>query len=298
MQFFTFQSKMFRLISNLGEIMTRKWIESLLDDMVESQWMRDIIKQEHERFSKFVQTMQSKSIEDLEPINQFSDKELSDRDILDEDFKSQVENFSKSDYQKHLISKAVENIREDFDVDDEYLLGLIIDHLEEEDDFLDMVVKEAIAEEDYFQNYIERRISQNKYPEYCEDDFYMVEYPALNEEFDDLEDTDYMNQGIFQEPFRYCYYERNFFDEDLLDYSDDFDKSDEFIDIGSEPDDITIEEPEEENLVNLIEEKLFEEKYLDRIFVEIIKKEDYLDEIIAEKLAKDEKLNSSIDELY
>ncbi len=270
--------------------MTRKWIESLLDDMVESQWMEDIIKQEHERFLKFAQTSESGSIEDSEPINQFSDDELNDSVVLDEDFKSQIENFSKSDYQNHLISRAVENIREDFDVDDEYLLELIVNHLEEEEEFLDMAVKEAIAEEEYFQNYIEKRFYQNHSGEYDDWDFFVVEYSDFNETFDDL-------KAATDVPFRYCYYERNYFDEDLLDYSDDFDRSAEFIDIGSEPDDIIIEEPQEENFDRLIEEKLFEEKYLDKIFVEIIRKEDYLDKIIAQKLVGDEKFNKNIDKL-
>jgi len=293
--------------------MTKEWIESLLDDMVESQWSKDIIKQEYERFSKLADTQEFKSIEELEPINQYSSRELDDKDNLDNDFNFQIENFSKSDYEDYLISKAVDNIREEysFDVNDDYLEGLIKQHLEDEKEFLNMVVKEAIAEEDYFQDYIEKRISEkyyNDFPDYGDndEDIYFVEYPVEKEIFDDLGDTSYMDQGIFEgantdsleEPFRYIYYEQTYFDEDLLDYEDEYDKSEEFIDIGNAPEDIRIDEPKEDNLDSLIEEKLFEEKYLDKVFVEIIKEEEYFDKIICEKLANDEKLNEKIDKLH
>ncbi len=49
--------------------MARKWIESLLDDMVESQWSNDIIEQEYERFLKLTQIEEMSSVEELEPIN-------------------------------------------------------------------------------------------------------------------------------------------------------------------------------------------------------------------------------------
>lgn len=281
--------------------MARKWIESLLDDMVESQWSNDIIEQEYERFLKLTQIEEMSSVEELEPINQFSTSEIEDGDVVKEDFNAQIENFSKTDYHEHLISKAVNDICDDdyFDVGDDYLDNLIRQHLQEENDFFDMVIKEAIAEEHYFQAYIEKRISErygSDYPIFPDEDLYFVDYPIEKEVFDDLGDTSYMDQGIFEgantdvfeEPFRYIYYEQPSFD-------DDFDMSTEFIDIENAPE--VIEEPKEENMDDLIEEKLFEEKYLDKVFVEIIKKEEYFDKIICEKLANDVKLNEKIDKL-
>ncbi len=297
---------MFRLIRNHGGIMTRKWIESLLDDMVESQWSKDIIKQEYDRFSKG-KTKELNSIEDLEPINQYSSSELADSDNIENDFNSQVEYYSKRDYEDYLISQATENIRKDdyldeFEFDDEYLEGLIKQHLEEEKDFLDMVVKEAIAEDDYFQDYVERRLEEYHTPDFPENPLYLHDYqdsvdyymedPVEKEVFDDLGDTSYMDQGIYEgantdsleEPFEYVYYEESYPYDDLPDRFEDYDRLDE--DIG---------ESKEEMYDRLIEEKLFEEKYLDKIFVEIIKKEDKFDKIIAEKLANDIRLNESID---
>lgn len=281
--------------------MARKWIESLLDDMVESQWSNDIIEQEYERFLKLTQIEEMSSVEELEPINQFSTSEIEDGDVVKEDFNAQIENFSKTDYHEHLISKAVNDICDDdyFDVGDDYLDNLIRQHLQEENDFFDMVIKEAIAEEHYFQAYIEKRISErygSDYPIFPDEDLYFVDYPIEKEVFDDLGDTSYMDQGIFEgantdvfeEPFRYIYYEQPSFD-------DDFDMSTEFIDIENAPE--VIEEPKEENMDDLIEEKLFEEKYLDKVFVEIIKKEEYFDKIICEKLANDVNLNEKIDKL-
>lgn len=297
-----------------------KWVESLLDDMVESQWSEDIIRQEYESFSKLVENDELKSIEDLEPINQFSKRELNEQDDLKKDFAAQIESFSKSDYEEYLISKAVYNIREDehfeeIEFSDEYLESLIKEHLEEENDFLDMVMKEAIAEDDYFQDYVERRLYEDYYPDYYErfdqNDFYVEEYPPAEKEvFDDLGDTSYMDQGIYcgentdglEEPFEYTYYEQPFFEEDLLDYGIDeaeldeklYERSSEFVDVNNFPDDLILEEPADDNLKEIIRERLFEEKYLDRIFVEIIKKEDYWDKIIKEKLASDEKFNAKI----
>ena len=40
-----------------------KWIESLLDDMVESQWSEDIIRQEYERFNKLAEAKDFQSID-------------------------------------------------------------------------------------------------------------------------------------------------------------------------------------------------------------------------------------------
>lgn len=280
--------------------MARKWIESLLDDMVESQWSNDIIEQEYERFLKLTQIEEMSSVEELEPINRFSTSEIEDGEVVKEDFNAQIENFSKSDYQNHLISKAVDTIcgHDYFDIDDEYVDELIRQHLQEEKDFFDMVVKEAIAEEYYFQEYIEKRIAERYDSDYPihDEDLYFVEYPIEKEVFEDLGDTSYMDQGIFEgantdvfeEPFNYSYYENSHFD-------DDFDMSAEFIDIENAPE--VIEEPKEENMDDLIEEKLFEEKYLDKVFVEIIKKEEYFDKIICEKLANDVKLNEKIDKL-
>ena len=284
-----------------------KWVESLLDDMVESQWSEDIINRQYERLSRLV--------EDLEPINQFSSRELTDQELQQEDFAAQIENFSKSDYEDYLISQAVysiqeENYFEEIEFTDEYLETLIRQHLEEEKDFLDMVMKEAIAEDDYFQEYVEKRLCEEHFPDYSdysdEEDFCIVEYPVEKDIFDDLGDTGYMDQGIFkgadtdglEEPFRYVYYEEPILDFDEADYVGDFyDESTEFIDIGSAPDDLILEEPGD-NFDDLIKERLFEEKYLDRIFVEIIKREDYWDKIIMEKLESDEKLDAKIKRLH
>ena len=278
-----------------------KWMESLLDDMVESQWSEDVISREYERISRLSEKEEMKLIEDLEPIKQFSSKELTDLECQQKDFKTQIENFSKSDYEDYLISEAVHNICdedcfEEIEFSDEYLETLIRQHLEEEKDFLDMVMKEAIAEDDYFQEYVEKRLYEEHFPDYSnEEEFYIAEYSVENEIFDDLGDTDYMDQGIFrgantdflEEPFEYIYYEEPIFDDDF------YDESTEFIDIANAPEDLTLEEPFDDT-EELIKERLFEEKYLDRVFVEIIKKEDYWDKLIREKLAGDEKLNAKI----
>lgn len=285
-----------------------KWVESLLDDMVESQWSEDIINRQYKRLSRLA--------EDLEPINQFSSRELADQERQQEDFEAQIESFSKSDYEDYLISQAVHNIQEEdlfeeIEFSDEYLEGMIRQHLEEESDFLDMVMKEAIAEEDYFQDYVERRIYEEHVPDYPdysdEEDFYIVEYPAEKDMFDDLGDTSYMDQGIYEgadtdgleEPFRYVYYEEHLLDDDFYNNicpEDSYDESTDFIDIGNVPDDLNLEEPVDD-VENLIKERLFEEKYLDRIFVEIIRKEDYWDRIIREKLESDENLDAKIKRL-
>lgn len=285
-----------------------KWVESLLDDMVESQWSEDIINRQYKRLSRLA--------EDLEPINQFSSRELADQERQQEDFEAQIESFSKSDYEDYLISQAVHNIQEEdlfeeIEFSDEYLEGMIRQHLEEESDFLDMVMKEAIAEEDYFQDYVERRIYEEHVPDYPdysdEEDFYIVEYPAEKDMFDDLGDTSYMDQGIYEgadtdgleEPFRYVYYEEHLLDDDFYNNicpEDSYDESTDFIDIGNAPDDLNLEEPVDD-VENLIKERLFEEKYLDRIFVEIIRKEDYWDRIIREKLESDENLDAKIKRL-
>lgn len=298
-----------------------KWVESLLDDMIESQWSEDIINHEIERL---------RDIEDSEPINQYSDKELEDCEFIKNDFNAQIANFSKSDYEDYLISQAIEEIGdddyfEDIEFRDDYLEGLIRQHLAEEKDFMDMVMKEAIAEDDYFQEYVEKRLvseferelsrfdsmpAEEFYPD--DDDFYVVEYPDEKEIFDDLGDTSYMDQGIFEgantdrfeEPFAYVYYEKNIFEDDLVDYSpddiiiSDYDVSEEHIDVGDAPDDINIDEPADESLDDKIRERLIEEKYLDKIFVEIIKRDSYWDELIEEKLASDEKLNQKIEKLH
>ena len=185
---------------------------------------------------------------------------------------------------------------------------------------MDMVMKEAIAEDDYFQDYIDERLSEQfefnpsiyDFPR-SDDEFYIVEYPVEKEVFDDLGDTSYMDQGIYagantdrlEEPFEYTYYEQPFFDEDLLDYGeenynmdDEYERSEDFIDINSRPDDLTIDEPIDENMDELIRERLFEEKYLDKVFVEIIKRDDYWDTIIREKLACDERLDLKIRNLH
>lgn len=289
-----------------------KWVESLLDDMVESQWSEDIINRQYERLSRLA--------EDLEPINQFSSRELADQESQLKDFEAQIEGFSKSDYEDYLILQAVSSIQEEdcfeeIEFSDEYLEGMIRQHLEEERDFLDMVMKEAIAEEDYFQDYVERRLYEAHladYQDYSDDeDLYIVEYPVEKDMFDDLGDTSYMDQGIFkgadtdglEEPFKYVYYEEIFFDDfddgghDHIDSEDFYDESSEFIDIGSAPDNPASEEPADD-VEELIRERLFEEKYLDRIFVEIIRKEDYWDRIIREKLENDENLDAKIKRLH
>lgn len=298
----------------------KRWIESLLDDMVESQWSEDIIRQEYERFARLNDAGELKSLEDLEPINQYSLKELEEQEILNEDFKRQIENFSKSDYQDYLIGEALSNIREDeyfeeMEYDEDYLENLIRRHLAEEKDFLDMVMKEAIAEDEYFQNVIEKRIYDDHFLEvsdFSQEDDFVEEYLPEKDVFDDLGDTSYMDQGIFhgadtdslEEPFHYTYYEQPFSDEDLVDAADfsyldesqdDFSSQD--VSVGDFPNDLIVEEPDNVNLKELIRERLFEEKYLDRIFVEIIKKDDYWDRLIKEKLACDEKLNAKIDKL-
>ena len=289
-----------------------KWVESLLDDMVESQWSEDIINRQYERLSRLA--------EDLEPINQFSSRELADQESQLKDFEAQIEGFSKSDYEDYLILQAVSSIQEEdcfeeIEFSDEYLEGMIRQHLEEERDFLDMVMKEAIAEEDYFQDYVERRLYEEHladYQDYSDDeDLYIVEYPVEKDMFDDLGDTSYMDQGIFkgadtdglEEPFKYVYYEEIIFDDfddgghDHIDSEDFYDESSEFIDIGSAPDNPASEEPADD-VEELIRERLFEEKYLDRIFVEIIRKEDYWDRIISEKLENDENLDAKIKRLH
>ncbi len=281
-----------------------KWVESLLDDMIESRWSEDVIKHEIERLS---------DISDFEPINQYSDKELDDSELIKNDFNTQIENFSKSDYENYLISQAVDEIGEEIDFSNDYLEGLIRQHLDEENDFLDMVMKEAIAEDDYFQKTIERKLAEERYHEfYDKDELYVVEYPGEKEIFDDLGDTSYMDQGIFEgantdrfeEPFKYMYYENQFFDDDLVDYSpddiiiSDYDASQEHIDISEAPDDILLDEPAGENLQAKITERLIEEKYLNRVFVEIIKRDSYWDNLIEEKLASDGKLNQKIEKLH
>lgn len=281
-----------------------KWVESLLDDMIESQWSEDVIKHEIERLN---------DIGELEPINQYSDKELNDSELIKNDFNAQIANFSKSDYEDYLISQAVDEIGDDIEFSDDYLEGIIRQHLDEEKDFLDMVMKEAIAEDEYFQKTIEQKLAEERYPEFYDDDeLYVVEYPSEKEIFDDLGDTSYMDQGIFEgantdrfeEPFKYMYYENNFFDDDLVDYTpddviiSDYDASEEHIDVAEAPDDILIDEPAGENLQAKITERLIEEKYLDKVFVEIIKRDSYWDKLIEEKLASDEKLNEKIEKLH
>ena len=307
MQFYPIDSIFFQkcLIDLIiGDFMSNeKWLESLLDDMFESQWSEDIIKREYGRRDDL------NSIEDLEPINRFSPQEFDDLKNQQRDFASQIEGFSKKDYEDYLIARAADEIIRDEDFEEmefknDYLEGLIREHLDEESQFLDMVMKEAIAEDNHFQNYIEERINQSYTPDFYDDDeFWVVEYPIEKDIFDDLGDTSYMDQGIFkgadtdriEEPFSYIYYEKPLFDECLLDFSDDsYDESPDFIDIGSEPDDILIEEPPAEDFDELIRQKLIEEKYLDRIFVEIIKRDDYWDDLIRQKLESDEKFNAKI----
>ena len=289
-----------------------KWLESLLDDMVESQWSEDVIKREYERLDKSGAD-DLKSIEDLEPINRFSDSEMDDLKNFEKDFTSQIEGFSKSDYEDYLIACAADEIAqveyfEEIEFRNDYLESLIRQHLDEEDQFLDMAMKEAIAEEEHFQNHIEKQILESQSLDfYQDDDFYVAEYPLEKDIFDDLGDTSYMDQGIYkggdtdgiEEPFKYIYYEKPLFDECLLDFDDDsYTESLEYIDIGSEPDDILIEEPLGDDLDELIKERLIEEKYLDRIFVEIIKRDDYWDDLIRRRLEDDEKFNAKIRQLH
>ena len=301
-----------------------KWVESLIDDMIDSQWGKDIISQEFERFNKLGEEDLSKSVEDLEPINRYSAEELEQSEKQDMDFKSQIENFSKTEYEDYLIDRAVNNIQEDYfeevEFSDEYIENLIRQHLDEEKDFLDMVMKEAIAEEGYFQEHVERHFqeehdfySDEDYVEYAfekevfddfdDNDYDYMEYPSEKEVFDDLGDTSYMDQGIYEgadtdsleEPFTYVYYENPFIDDDLLDYAEeDLHENLPDADVGEVPDDLILREPENDNLMDLICERLFEEKHLDKVFVEIIKKEEYWDRIIRDKLAGDEKLNTKL----
>ena len=295
-----------------------KWVESLLDDMVESQWSEDIITGEYGHLSRLAGNDGAGMLEDLEPINQFSQRELLEQQRQLEDFNAQIENFSKRDYENHLISEAVRSIQkeecfEKIEFSDDYLEGLIRQHLDEEKRFLDRDMKEAIAEENHFQEYVEKRLCEEHFPDISgyddEEDFYLVEYPVERDVFDDLGDACYMNQGIFEgadtdsleEPFRYSYYEE-LFERDLPDcgYDDlkgigeDYDKSSEFIDISEFPDDLNIEEPACDYMEGLIRERLFEERHLDRIFVEIIRRESYWDDLIRQKLANDEKLDAKI----
>lgn len=77
------------MIKSIGVSMSKeKWVESLLDDMIESQWSEDVIKHEIDRL---------KDIGELEPINQYSDKELDDSELIKNDFNAQIANFSKSE---------------------------------------------------------------------------------------------------------------------------------------------------------------------------------------------------------
>ena len=138
-----------------------------------------------------------------------------------------------------------------------------------------------------------------------EEEFYIVEYPGEMDVFDDLGDTSYMDQGIFEgadtdcleEPFRHSYYE-GFLNQDWHDYGfdgfegfmEDYDKSMDFIDVSGIPDDLAIDEPAGDYMEELITERLFEEMCLDGIFAEIMQRERYLEELIAWKMACDEKI--------
>lgn len=302
----------------------QKCIESLLDGMVESQWNKDIIKQEYERLNESCENEGIKSaVEDLEPISQYSKKELKDCEFQQKDFNVQLENFYRSDYENYLISHVVDTIAEDeyfeeIEFSDDYLENLIRRHLDEED-FLNMAMKEAIAEDDNFQDYIEQYFYDENPWDYPKQDYSFdnnedvnyYECPQEKDLFDDLGDTSYMDQGIYkgantdilEEPFQYSCYEQPFFDDDLY-YEGQINDSEldgeiymqsgDFIDVGDFPDDLILEEPADDNMDWLVKERLFEEKYLDRIFIEIIKKDKYWDSIIKEKLASDNKFRVEI----
>ncbi|MBE6498991.1 MAG: hypothetical protein E7Z80_00370 [Methanobrevibacter thaueri] len=296
-----------------------KWIESLLDDMFESQWSNDLIKEEFKRLTDINENNDLNSISELEPINQFSKSDFEDEEIQNKDFNKQLENIPKTKYQDHLIEHALYEIQEsdffnDYNISEDDLEVLIKQHLEEEKDFLDMVVKEAIATDDYFQEYIENQYQnmlEEQYYEHYEnyndfddyvcqdndDDFLYYETSDEKDIFDDLGDTSYMDQGIFkgantdsfEEPYEYVYYEilnDDFYDEIPEEYGADMDLEME-----------EIPEPQD-SLDELIKEKLFEEKFLDKIFVEIVKEDKYWDDLINEKLANDEKFNEKLIEEF
>ena len=233
--------------------MTKQGIESLLDDMVEGQLRRDIIKQEWERFLESVQAQELKSAENKDLINQFSSGRWGDGEAFGRDFRLPIDEFSKNT------------------VCDDYLSALITVHLEDEKYFSDVILSQAPVDEEHFRNYGKKDVCQSGHG--LNDGMYILEYPLASDFF--------INHGIFED----IYTKHSYFDENLLDYSDDFDKSDEFVDIVNAPD-IDIEEPPEDNFNYLIEDKLIEEKYMDKIFDEVIKNEDYFEKIINEKIDK------------
>ncbi len=310
-----------------------KWVESLLDDMIDSQWNEDVIKEEYERFKKIIESEDPNLLKDLEPKNQYSQEEIEDMEAQEKELYSQIENLSKKEYEDYLIEQAVDDIQEyeffkEFDYDDEYYEKLIRQHLEEEEnDFFDNVMKEAIAEADYFQEYVDQYLIDNipedhDFPdeydfEEFEGNYYDFEsdpnlciyspegssqYQRVSlekDEYDDLGDTSYMDQGIYkgantdflEEPFEYTYYEEVFIDDDYPDFDDDFDEP------FDDRDDLSLQEPFDE-IDYLISQKLFEEKQIDEIFVKNIKKcEEYWDKIIKEKLASDEKYMAKLKSL-
>ena len=119
-----------------------------------------------------------------------------------------------------------------------------------------------------------------------EEELYMVEYPVEKEIFDDLGDTIYINQGIkrenaFEEPF-YTNCPMHYLNENLL-YIEDYEKSFEFINKAHFPDDLEIEEPADDNMNNLIQERLLEEKNLDELFIEVYNRDKYFDNLINNK---------------
>ena len=233
--------------------------------MVESRLSHNIINPEYESIN--ISAPEIELLEDLEPVNQFTLKELIEEESKLTDFKTQIEEFSNDDI---------------YTYGDEYLENLITIHLDDEKNFSDMI--ESIAEEECFQDYIEERVNEMDFMdlEYCdysdsldEDDFYLVEYPAEKEIFDDLGDSGYMDQGIF-EGANTDYFEEDYHEKYQIE-DDSYHKSLDFIDINNFPDDLIIEEPANDNLEELIEERLSEENHLDKIFVEIIQKEDCFD---------------------
>jgi hypothetical protein len=273
-----------------------KCIESLIDEMLESQWSDDVIKQEYRRLTDSGRQDELKSVEDLEPISHFSDVELEDEEIRKSDFERQVENHLNGGQDVCLISQAEPNIPEEMRFSDEYIESLINEHLFEEKDFLDRVAREAVPDEGNFQDYIENHFQSihedRYYPDDCDDDFMFVEYPLEKDVFDDLGDTSYMDQGIFkgentdslEEPFCLEYHE-NPFSDDLFDsgaVGEYYPEPSESADAGLShmPDDLIVKEPAEEPLDDLIKERLFEENILDMAFAEVFRMEKYWDDLI------------------
>ena len=134
---------------------------------------------------------------------------------------------------------------------------------------------------------IDYEINQESYDDfYDDDDLYMVEYSVEKDIFDDLGDTGYMDQGIFKGADTDAFEEPVY--SNCPQYSfNDYETSPEFIDKANFPDDLEIEEPLDDNMNNLIQERLLEENNLDEIFDDINNRDEYFDKLINSKFNDD-----------